>query len=69
VLLPAESVNDNLVFMDDVDAHDLASQVPMPVRLSYDFADALEERMMERGNEGMNKHSIIPSFHRSGDKP
>jgi putative radical SAM enzyme (TIGR03279 family) len=41
VLLPAESVNDNLVFMDDVEAHDMASQLPMPVRLSYDFADAL----------------------------
>lgn len=40
-LLSAESVNDNLVFMDDVEAHELAAQLPMPVRLSYDFADAL----------------------------
>jgi putative radical SAM enzyme (TIGR03279 family) len=40
-LLPAESVNDDLLFMDDVEAHDLAAQLPMPVRLSYDFADAL----------------------------
>ena len=40
-LLPAESVNDDLVFMDDIEAHDLAAQLPMPVRLSYDFADAL----------------------------
>lgn len=40
-LLPAEAVNDDLLFMDDLEAHDLASQVPMPVRLSYDFADAL----------------------------
>ena len=40
-LLPAESVNDSLLFMDDVEADDLAAQVPMPVRLSYDFADAL----------------------------
>ena len=40
-LLPAESVNDNLLFMDDVDAHELAAQLPMPIRLSYDFADAL----------------------------
>ena len=40
-LLPAESVNDDLLFMDDMEAHDLASQLPMPVRLSYDFADAL----------------------------
>lgn len=41
VLLPAESVNDDLLFMDDVEAHDLAAQLPMPVKLSYDFADAL----------------------------
>ena len=40
-LLPAESVNDDLLFMDDMEAHDLAAQLPMPVRLSYDFADAL----------------------------
>jgi len=40
-LLPAESVNDDLLFMDDVEAHDLAAQLPMPVRLSHDFADAL----------------------------
>ena len=40
-LLPAESVNDNLLFMDDVEAHDLAAQLPMPIKLSYDFADAL----------------------------
>ena len=40
-LLPAESVNDDLLFMDDMEAHDLASQLPMPIKLSYDFADAL----------------------------
>jgi putative radical SAM enzyme (TIGR03279 family) len=40
-LLPAEAVNDDLLFMDDVDAHDLAAQLPMPVRFSYDFADVL----------------------------
>lgn len=40
-LLPAESVNDDLLFMDDLEAHHLAAQLPMPVRLSYDFADAL----------------------------
>ena len=41
VLLPAESVNDDLLFMDDVEAHDLAAQLPMAIKLSYDFADAL----------------------------
>jgi putative radical SAM enzyme (TIGR03279 family) len=40
-LLPAESVNDDLLFMDNIEAHDLAAQLPMPVKLSYDFADAL----------------------------
>lgn len=40
-LLPAEAVNDDLRFMDDLDAHALASQVPMEIRLSYDFADVL----------------------------
>jgi len=43
-LLPAEAVNDDLVFMDDVEAHALANRVPMPVRFSYDFADALVEQ-------------------------
>jgi len=38
-------VNDNLLFMDDVEAHELAAQLPMPVRLSYDFADALEDEL------------------------
>ena len=41
VLLPAEAVNDDLLFMDDVEAHALAAQLPMPIKLSYDFADAL----------------------------
>jgi putative radical SAM enzyme (TIGR03279 family) len=43
-LLPAESVNDDLLFMDDIEAHDLAARVPMPVRLSYDFVDGLTAR-------------------------
>ena len=41
VLLPAEAVNDDLIFMDDVRADDLSVRVPMPVRLSSDFADVL----------------------------
>ncbi|MEX2156103.1 MAG: DUF512 domain-containing protein [Gemmatimonadales bacterium] len=40
-LLPAEAVNDDLLFMDDLNAHDVAAQLPMPVKLSYDFVDAL----------------------------
>ncbi|HEV8509971.1 MAG TPA: DUF512 domain-containing protein [Gemmatimonadales bacterium] len=64
-LLPAESVNDDLLFMDDVEAHDLAAQLPMPVRLSYDFADALEDGMMERGKDGTISRSNVPTFHLS----
>ncbi|HMA44094.1 MAG TPA: DUF512 domain-containing protein [Gemmatimonadales bacterium] len=40
-LLPAEALNDDLRFMDDMDAHVLAAAVPMEIRLSYDFADVL----------------------------
>jgi NifB/MoaA-like Fe-S oxidoreductase len=40
-LLPAEAVNDDLLFMDDLHVDGLAAQVPVPVRLSYDFVDAL----------------------------
>jgi len=40
-LLPAEAVNDDLLFMDDMSLEELAERVPMPLRLSYDFADAL----------------------------
>ena len=42
-LLPAESVNDDLLFMDDLEAHDLASNLPMSIRLSYDFVDSLTD--------------------------
>ncbi len=40
-LLPAEAVNDDGRFVDDVAAAELAGRLPYPVRLSYDFADAL----------------------------
>jgi putative radical SAM enzyme (TIGR03279 family) len=40
-LLPAEAVNDDGVFIDDLHVHDLAAASPVEVRLSHDFADAL----------------------------
>jgi len=40
-LLPAESVNDAGVFLDDLAFPDLARGVPTEVRLSHDFVDAL----------------------------
>jgi len=53
VLLPAESTNDDLTFIDDVRAEDLAGRLPMPVRLSYDFADALTQCGMGNVECGM----------------
>ena len=52
-LLPAEAVNDDLVFIDDASADDLAARVPFPVRLSYDFADVLAECGMRSAECGM----------------
>jgi putative radical SAM enzyme (TIGR03279 family) len=43
-LLPAEAVNDDLRFVDDMDAHELAAAVPMEIRLSTDFADVLAQQ-------------------------
>ena len=40
-LLPAEAVNDDLRFIDDLEAHELAARMPMEVRFSHDFADVL----------------------------
>jgi putative radical SAM enzyme (TIGR03279 family) len=65
-LLPAEAVNDDLKFLDDLDAHDLAARLPMVVRLSYDFADALADGTLESWNVGMRTPSNVPTFHRSG---
>lgn len=42
-LLPAEAVNDNGMFLDDLSWIGLQSDVPMELRLSYHFADALAE--------------------------
>ena len=40
-LLPAESVNDNHLFMDDMSIGELAASVPCEIRYSYHFTDAL----------------------------
>jgi hypothetical protein len=37
-------VNDDLVFIDDVALEAVVDDVPMPVRLSHDFVDALSTR-------------------------
>ncbi len=41
VLLPAECINDDLLFMDDLDAHALQTQLPVEIRFSHHFTDAL----------------------------
>ena len=43
VLLPAESVNEDLRFIDGMEAPALAAEVSSPIRFSRHFADALEE--------------------------
>ena len=57
-LLPAESVNDDLLFMDDMEAHDLAARLPMPVRLSYDFADALDVGLSDGRTVGQETSNV-----------
>ena len=41
MLLPGESVNDDGLFIDSMSADALAECVPMPIRFSKDFSDAL----------------------------
>ncbi len=41
-LLPGESLNDDGLFMDSMSAEALAGQVPMEIRFSKNFVDALE---------------------------
>jgi uncharacterized protein DUF512 len=43
VLIPGESVNDDGRFIDDMSLDLLAASVPVEVRLSKDFCDALLE--------------------------
>ena len=40
-LLPAESVNEDGIFVDDLPYVELEALAPMPIRLSYHFTDAL----------------------------
>lgn len=40
-LLPAESVNDDGYFLDDLTLTDLSEGAPMPLHLSYTFTDVL----------------------------
>jgi NifB/MoaA-like Fe-S oxidoreductase len=46
-LIPAESINDSGVFLDDVRLVDLQRALPIPVTASYDFVDALRADVLE----------------------
>ena len=46
VLIPAESLNDDGLFMDDMTLGDLQANVPARVRPSYCFTDALETPLL-----------------------
>ena len=61
-LLPAEAVNDDLLFMDDLNAEALAAAVPVPVRFSYDFVDALSECGMRNAECGMDDRPSDSAF-------
>lgn len=41
-LLPAEAVNDDLLFIDGMSAEELAAELPLPIRFSKYFSDAVE---------------------------
>src|SRR5207248_9469856 len=56
VLLTAAPVNDDLVVVDDLGGDELAGRVPMPVRLSYDFADVLSELRSRNAEVGTDEH-------------
>src|SRR6266550_219522 len=56
VLLPAEAVNDDLVFVDDMRADELAARVRVPLHLSYDFADVLSELGSRNAEVGTDQH-------------
>jgi NifB/MoaA-like Fe-S oxidoreductase len=47
-LIPAESINENGVFLDDDSFIAVRESLPMPVYPSYDFIDALEPEGAER---------------------
>jgi hypothetical protein len=40
-LIPAESINEDRIFLDDVVFEELAATLPIPVYPSYDFVDVL----------------------------
>jgi NifB/MoaA-like Fe-S oxidoreductase len=46
-LIPAETLNDNGVFLDDRSFTDVRNAAPIPVAASYDFIDALSSDLVQ----------------------
>jgi hypothetical protein len=42
-LIPAETINEDSLFLDDYPLRTLREDLPMPVFPSYDFIDVLEQ--------------------------
>jgi hypothetical protein len=42
-LIPAETINDDGLFLDDVSFASLRDALPLPIHPSYDFLDVLAE--------------------------
>ena len=66
-LLPAEAVNDDLLFMDDLGADALAADLPMPIRLSYDFVDVLTECGVGNSECGVDDSALRTPHSALGD--
>jgi hypothetical protein len=43
-LIPAETINENGVFLDDETLEGVGSRIPVPIFPSYDFIDALKSK-------------------------
>ena len=56
-LIPAESINENGLFLDDASFDGLREALPMPVYPSYDFIDALEPEGEHAGDPSLSHSS------------
>ena len=56
-LIPAESINDDGLFLDDASVASVRKQVPVPVHPSYDFLDVLQDVGDLAAPEGAAAHA------------
>jgi putative radical SAM enzyme (TIGR03279 family) len=52
-LIPAESINEARIFLDDASFDDVRAELPMPVHPSYDFIDVLSEPQLFGSREAL----------------